>query len=514
VQLPVSATATSGAQNTTAGTASGLFGRLADVAAAKKGQLPPFASILVDHSKGVGDGNDSGEVKQTANHTEILPEASLSEAIYTGPEAQSAFGLRPAKDANESRDEVRSGNPASAKDQSRTVRHRTAASPGNTVGKKPAATASDPPVVLPVVAPSLTIPTQIQPVTAIEKTARTFSGDLATLTLPALHQPAAALRSQQAPVADHQEADTAEQMFSTAIDTGGHHVQPHLIAPLAKQQDTSSSVSGASDIVSAALRGDLHRQNVSEAAPLTGTPDREALPLARAESQLQSASVPALGPDTSVLKPKGQQKIQSEAIRSLTVASSPPEREPYPATAQANGVGQGPAGPLRAENSLDSGTRQGAAVASEATPFQHLDAGAPPVALLHGTPHQIAVGVHDPSLGWLEVQTQSSAGHISATLTAASVEAHASLAAQAPAITQYLADREVSVHSLHVHTQAGTQNGASGGEQSQSGSGNAGRDVPENSGRAVEESRQPSWSETETESILQRGSAAYISVRA
>jgi hypothetical protein len=514
VQLPVSATATSGAQNTTAGTASSLFGRLADVAAAKKGQLPPFASILVDHSKGVGDGNDSGEVKETANHIEILPESSLSEAIYTGPEAQPAFVLRPAKDANESRDEVRSGNPASAKDQSRTVRHRTAASPGDTVGKKLDATASDPPVVLPVVAPSPTIPTQIQPVTAIEKTARTFSGDLATLTLPALHQPAPALRSQQAPVADHQEADTAEQMFSTEIDTGGNHVQPHPIAPLAKQQDTSSSVSGASDAVSAALRGDVHhRQNVSEAAPLTGTPDREALPLARAESQSQSASVPALGPDTSVLKPKGQQKIQSEAIRSLTVAS-PPEREPYPATAQANGVGQGPAGPLRAENSLDSGTRQGAAVASEVTPFQHLDAGAPPVALLHGSPHQIAVGVHDPSLGWLEVQTQSSAGHISATLTAASVEAHASLAAQAPAITQYLADREVSVHSLHVHTQAGTQNGASGGGQSQSGSGNAGRDVPESSGRAVEESRQPSWSETETESILQRGSAAYISVRA
>ena len=151
----------------------------------------------------------------------------------------------------------------------------------------------------------------------------------------------------------------------------------------------------------------------------------------------------------------------------------------------------------------------------DANIFQRLDSGGTPATLFHSSAHQIAVGVHDPSLGWLEVQTQSSAGHISATLTAASTEAHASLAAQAPAITQYLADRNVSVHSVNVNTQVDTQSGASsGGGQPQSDTGTARHEVSGHRGAGMEERRSSSLSQTASEHMPQTGSSSYISIHA
>jgi hypothetical protein len=162
---------------------------------------------------------------------------------------------------------------------------------------------------------------------------------------------------------------------------------------------------------------------------------------------------------------------------------------------------------------VGASSKEAAAIPDTDT-FQRLDAVAAPSTLLHSSPHQIAVGVHDPSLGWLEVQTQSSAGHISATLTAASAEAHASLAAQAPAITQYLADRSVSIHSLNVHAQADPQSGTSGQRQSSSGQENAGHETPERAGMVVEQGRQQRLSETGNENLPQAASASHISIRA
>jgi hypothetical protein len=166
----------------------------------------------------------------------------------------------------------------------------------------------------------------------------------------------------------------------------------------------------------------------------------------------------------------------------------------------------------RATDAADSSPKQVPST-PDANAFQRLDSGGTPATLLHSSTHQIAVGVHDPSLGWLEVQTQSSAGHVSATLTASSAEAHASLAAQAPAITQYLADRDVSVHSLNVHSQSDPQAGTSGGGQSQSGSGNDSHKMSQG-GVAIEARRSPSASEVGSENLPQPASASHINIHA
>ncbi|HZY61070.1 MAG TPA: hypothetical protein VFE38_00995 [Edaphobacter sp.] len=108
-------------------------------------------------------------------------------------------------------------------------------------------------------------------------------------------------------------------------------------------------------------------------------------------------------------------------------------------------------------------------ISPQGNTFQQLDAGSASPMLLHSNAHSLAVGVHDPVLGWVEVQTQTAAGHLNATLTTASMEAHASLAADGPSIAQYLAEKNVSVHSVSVHTQSGSM----GGGQSQANSGNS-----------------------------------------
>jgi flagellar hook-length control protein FliK len=150
-------------------------------------------------------------------------------------------------------------------------------------------------------------------------------------------------------------------------------------------------------------------------------------------------------------------------------------------------------------------------VSSDASPFQRLDSGEAPATLLHSSAHQIAVGVHDPALGWLEVQTQSSAGHISATLTAASTDAHANLTAEMPAITQYLADRNVPLHSLNVDTQGSA---AGGGQSQQSGSGQPQQELARQSGHVSQSGAQPLRGTAQDVSTTETVSASRISVRA
>lgn len=88
-------------------------------------------------------------------------------------------------------------------------------------------------------------------------------------------------------------------------------------------------------------------------------------------------------------------------------------------------------------------------VASAVSPYDRIDQGTAPV-LLHSGLQQVAVGVHDPSLGWVEINTQNTAGHVNATLIAASGQTHDSLAAQLPAISQFLEQRDVRVGTLSV----------------------------------------------------------------
>ncbi|HET8637211.1 MAG TPA: flagellar hook-length control protein FliK [Acidobacteriaceae bacterium] len=91
--------------------------------------------------------------------------------------------------------------------------------------------------------------------------------------------------------------------------------------------------------------------------------------------------------------------------------------------------------------------------ASGASPYDRIDQGTAPVVLHAGAQH-VAVGVHDPSLGWVEIKTQSTAGHVDATLVASSGQTHDALAAQLPAISQFLEQRDVRVGTLVVNHQS------------------------------------------------------------
>jgi hypothetical protein len=98
-------------------------------------------------------------------------------------------------------------------------------------------------------------------------------------------------------------------------------------------------------------------------------------------------------------------------------------------------------------------------------PYQKLDQGVPaPSMVLTAGNNRMAVGVHDPALGWVEIKTQSAAGQVAASLVTASSQTHASLAAQLPSLTQFLAERDVRVGSLAVEQQpAGSSDGGRAG---------------------------------------------------
>jgi flagellar hook-length control protein FliK len=79
--------------------------------------------------------------------------------------------------------------------------------------------------------------------------------------------------------------------------------------------------------------------------------------------------------------------------------------------------------------------------------FERMDSAAAPQVLESG-PHQLAVGVRDAGLGWVEIRTHAAGGEIAAMLTASSTEAHAALSAQLPAMRDYLAAQHVHVDNL------------------------------------------------------------------
>jgi hypothetical protein len=113
--------------------------------------------------------------------------------------------------------------------------------------------------------------------------------------------------------------------------------------------------------------------------------------------------------------------------------------------------------------------------------YDKLDQESAPVVLHSGAQH-VAVGVRDPDLGWVEIKTQNIAGQVDATLVTTTSQAHTSLAAQLPAMAQYLEQREVRLGTLAVHHEMPGNNAgtASGGSQS-SDSGSA-RGSAQNSG--------------------------------
>jgi hypothetical protein len=98
--------------------------------------------------------------------------------------------------------------------------------------------------------------------------------------------------------------------------------------------------------------------------------------------------------------------------------------------------------------------------------------------LLHAAPHQVAVGVSDPSLGWVEVRAERVSGQIAAALTTNSAASHAALTSVLPTMATYLQEHQAGVHQVHVETSlAGGQAGT--GSQGQASSQNQARTAPD-----------------------------------
>ena len=94
----------------------------------------------------------------------------------------------------------------------------------------------------------------------------------------------------------------------------------------------------------------------------------------------------------------------------------------------------------------------------------------PGAVLLHASPNQMAVGISDPGLGWIEVRAERVAGQITAALTANSTASHAELTAALPAMSSYLNDHRQVVHHIQIETGlASGQNPASSQEHSSGG---------------------------------------------
>ncbi|MGC2160523.1 MAG: flagellar hook-length control protein FliK [Silvibacterium sp.] len=134
----------------------------------------------------------------------------------------------------------------------------------------------------------------------------------------------------------------------------------------------------------------------------------------------------------------------------------------HPASAEAAAVPPTAATPA-------AGPSVNSAAAPAASLYDKIDQGNAPV-VLHSGAQQVTVGVRDPSLGWVEIKTQNTAGHIDATLVASSSQTHDSLAAQLPAMAQYLEERNVRVGTLAVQHPM-TQANPGGGQNSNPGNG-------------------------------------------
>jgi flagellar hook-length control protein FliK len=279
---------------------------------------------------------------------------------------------------------------------------------------------------------------------------------------------------------------------------------PHLSQP-SEQASPSASLNGhvESGRQSGVSAGNDIAGNNMDVQPIA-TPNEQAMALRAAAA-----------------KPKTPQKPEQEMVRGVESAKGAAGTTglasmtaPAANANSANVSGPHIAAPVAAGAAAGNGPQSPGESKAQATassnPFQRLDSGEPPATLLHANAREVTVGVRDPSLGWVEIQTQSSSGHVSASLTAASAEARASLAAEVPAITQYLADRNVNVHSLGMSTSSG----AEGGGQQQSGPGHAEQEKYSQGKISLPETVRPVQGSIEDAGALETGRSSHISVRA
>ncbi len=522
MQVPAGTTVTTGAQNTpgdvssTASTGS-IF--RSSAGAGKKSLLPAFAAILAQEA---GDTNSGKEISGVAEQADAgkLPEES---ALGLGDEKFIPFAsLLPldGKSSNLPHAEQTSSVTTGKKVTGR--RSESDHSSGVSVKKQSALTSVSEsiPVAIPVMA---VLPAAVQE----KQTAQHGSVErLSPAATNLIAKPSSTSNSSGAlDAANHKEEWNARETAVSSVETAASPSYPAKIDSSKADSAKTDSTKIEPQITSAALdmqEGEIAipaavansiAHSIPENLPQGQKFSAEAKPASSSQAvDGMGAGAPAVsrvaGEVTAVQAPASKSKTQQKAdgnagsfsVNSVRAVS--PRSNPGAAFAEfsppANDAGSASAG----KNT----------VPSDASPFQRLDSGETPATLLHSSAHQIAVGVHDPALGWLEVQTQSSAGHISATLTAASTDAHANLTAEMPAIAQYLADRNVPLHSLNVDTQGSA---AGGGQSQQPGSGQQPQqELAGQSSHISQSGAQPLRGTAQDVSTTETVSASRISVRA
>jgi hypothetical protein len=85
----------------------------------------------------------------------------------------------------------------------------------------------------------------------------------------------------------------------------------------------------------------------------------------------------------------------------------------------------------------------------------------------HLGPHRAEAGIQDPTLGWIGVRADGSAGQVHATLMPGSGDAAEALSGHMAGLNTYLADAHISLQSLHIAQPEG-RNAASNASQDQS----------------------------------------------
>lgn len=519
MQVPASTTVTTGAQNTPGGVSStastgSIFRSAAGSGTGKKSLLPAFAAILAQET---GDTNSGKEISGAAEQADAgrLPDES---ALGLGEEKLIPFtSLLPleVKGSNLPHAEQTASVTNGKKVTSR--RSEREHSSGDSVKKQSASTSASEsiPVAVPVTA-VLPAPVQTKQ-TALHVSVEKLSPAPANL----MAKSGSASNSSGAPeAANHKEEWNAREMAVSSAESA---------APSSYSANTDSAKADSTRIEPQVTPAALDVQAVEIAHPAAAAnsiahsipanlPQEQKLSgeakpafLAPAVDGIGAGAAPVVSKTSGELiavqapasKAKTQQKVEGNA-GSFSVNS-------VPATSPRSNTGTAFAEFSPRPNDAGSASVGKNVASFDASPFQRLDSGEAPATLLHSSAHQIAVGVHDPALGWLEVQTQSSAGHISATLTAASTDAHANLTAAMPAIAQYLADRNVPLHSLNVDTQG---SGAGGGQSQQPGSGQPQQELARQSGHVPQSGAQPLRSTAQDVSTTETVSASRISVRA
>jgi len=237
-------------------------------------------------------------------------------------------------------------------------------------------------------------------------------------------------------------------------------------------------------------------------------PRAEQEPGGRANHRVEEAGIgtsdttgsPAATHDAQAEKTAAAQQRMSPMLRSVGWGAADGQNaRPMAAPTPVQGavspqiIGPVATAPHRSLTSPDLSLRPSAA-------FDRMDA-AEPVRVLESSPQNLAVGIRDGGLGWIEIRTHAVTGQVSATLASGSSEAHTAITAELPAIREALTSQQIALHSLAAER---FPTSAGGGSASS---------TPESGTPPRQSSVKPKGQHASPRSEAEGESLSYISVR-